>query len=234
MLKKNPYQELEKRIGYRFRRRRLLEGALTHRSFRYEVPGIAEDNQRLEFLGDAVLGFLSGAHLYRAYDNEDEGRLTSFRSQITSGRALAECARELDIGQYMKIGLGEDASGGRVRAKNLADALEALLGAVYLDGGIPAATRVFKKLFIPRLARLEIDMWAGNPKGKLQEYAQRRLKRSPTYAVIRREGPPHETVFTVEVRLEDGTKGRGTGPNKQAAEVKAAAAVLDKIHRRGE
>ena len=133
---KHPYRKLERSIGYSFRKRKLLETALIHRSFRFETEGIDSDNQRLEFLGDAVLGFVAGAFVYKRFASKQEGFLTSLRSQIISGKALAEIATKLKLGEYLQVGKGEAKSGGRCRASTLADALEAVIGAAYLDGGI--------------------------------------------------------------------------------------------------
>ena len=166
---RRPYKELEQQLGYRFRRVGFLKTALMHRSYRFENAGVSEDNQRLEFLGDAVLGCLSAGFLYDKHADHDEGKLTSFRSQITSGKALAECAGGLDLGRFLMIGTGEINSGGRERSSNLADALEAIIGAAYLDGGMKAARKVFNRLFVPMIDRLDGDVWADNPKGKLQE-----------------------------------------------------------------
>jgi ribonuclease-3 len=221
-----PYKELEKALGYRFRDGTRLEQALTHRSYRYEHEDLAFDNQRLEFLGDAVLDFIVAAYVFRRFDEEQEGVLTSVRSQTTSGEALAEIARSIGLGEHLKMGKGEEQCGGRERPSNLADALEAVVGAAFLDGGIRAAQRIMKTLFQAKLDALSGDMWAGNPKGKLQEVCQRTWKSSPVYRMVLREGPAHATVFTVEVLLPDGTSGTGRGRSKQVAQREAARAAL--------
>jgi len=227
--RKNPYRPLEKALGYGFRRRINLEAALTHRSFRFENADVSVDNQRLEFLGDAVLGLLTAAYVYRQHEDRDEGVLTSFRSQTTSGRALARYARAIDLGSFLKIGAGEDQSGGRERASPLADALEAVIGAAFVDGGMRACEKIFKRVFVPRLEALSGDVWAHNPKGKLQEYSQRRWKCGPTYRVLKREGPAHATVFRVEVRIGDGTRAAARGQSKQEAETRAASKLLEHL-----
>jgi ribonuclease III len=226
---KNPYRALEKRLGYRFRRRKMLEAALTHPSFRVESGDDIMDNQRLEFLGDAVLGMAAAAHFYREMSDIDEGKLTSLRSQITRGRALAGLARELGVGAFLRMGRGEEGSGGRDRASNLEDALEAVIGAIYLDGGFKAAQKVFRRVFVPVIEALSDDIWAGNPKGKLQEFSQRRWKESPLYAVLSQEGPPHATTFTVSVTLRDGRSRQGKGRSKQDAERRAARTLLESL-----
>lgn len=227
-LRKNLYKELEGRLGYAFKKKNLLDMALTHRSFRFENEEVNNDNQQLEFLGDAALSLTAADYLYRNMVNEREGVLTSFRSQMTSGKALTMLAKEINLGRYMKMGKGEERSGGGMRASNLEDALESILGAAYLDGGLKAVQKIFKHLFVPTFAGLK-DVWEGNPKGKLQEYAQRRWKKSPQYRIISRSGPPHNTVFKVETVLANGVKGIGTGRSKQEAEAASAADVLSQL-----
>jgi ribonuclease-3 len=203
--------------------------ALTHRSYRFETEGIKDDNQRLEFLGDAVLGFAAAAFLYKKHMGRDEGDLTAYRSQTTSGKALAEVARTIDLGSYLRLGKGERTSGGHRRSSALADALEAVIGAAYLDGGMKAANKIFAKLFVPLLEALSGDVWEDNPKGKLQEVCQRKWRASPAYTVVKKAGPAHASVFTVEVVLGNGMKARGSGPNKRRAEMRAAANALKRV-----
>jgi ribonuclease-3 len=229
ILRRSPYAKLEKVLGYRFRRTSQLEMALLHRSYRFESPDVNADNQRLEFLGDAVLGFLTAAHLFTLHEEHDEGFLTTLRSQVTSGKALAELAAELGVGEYLKMGKGERGSGGHMRESTLADAMESVLGAVYLDGGVKAAQKVFNKVFVPLIDGLSGDVWEGNPKGKLQEVSQRRWRTGPHYHVVRRAGPAHAAMFTVEVTLPDGRQMRGHARNKQGAEAHAAAQALKVI-----
>ncbi len=227
--RKNPYRELERELGYRFRDRSLLEQALVHPSYRYETDGVDADNQRLEFLGDAVLGMLTAAYLYEAHPDKPEGDLTSLRSQVTSGRALAAIGAQMGLGEYLKIGRGEERSGGRTRASNLTDAVEALIGAAWRDGGMKAAEKVIRRLVLPAVAGLESDGAAANPKGRLQELAQARWKQSPVYTLTATEGPAHEACFTVEVRLPDGGCWTGQGQGKRAAETAAARVALENM-----
>jgi len=228
-----PYAALEKDIGYRFRKARLIETALVHRSYRFENPDVTDDNQRLEFLGDAVIGLAVAAYLYETHGDLDEGALTARRSRVTSGKALAVIAAQIDIGPHLKIGKGELRSGGRDRASNLADALEALIGAAYLDGGFRAVGRIFHRLFLPLLAEMDGDVWAENPKGKLQDYCQQRWKQSPAYRFAHVEGPAHAATFTVEVTVGNGIRERGRGPTKRAAETQAALHMLRRLEGRG-
>lgn len=219
---RNPYKQLEKSIGYRFRKRRYLETALTHRSYRYESPDIDGDNQRLEFLGDAVLGLAAAAHLYTVHPDFEEGDLTRTRSRLTNIKALARIAESIQLGSFIRLGRGEQQSGGSERASTLGDALEAILGAAYLDGGPKAAARIFKKLFIPELSHEEEELWKDNPKGALQEFTQRKWKLSPRYRLVREEGPAHSKRFAVEVVINSIVKGTGEGSSKREAEIAAA------------
>ena len=218
---------LERRIGYRFRRRGLLTTALTHPSFVAESDDADESNQRLEFLGDAVLDFLLAGALFDRFPDEPEGVLTSLRSQLSSGRALADRARELDLGACLLMGKGEETSGGRTRSTTLADAIEAVLGAVYVDGGCRAASRVFKRIFRESLDSLTGDVWAHNPKGRLQELIQQRWKEAPVYQLVHKEGPAHAARFHVAVSVNGKRIGKGSGTSKQAAEQRAAASALE-------
>jgi len=226
---KKTYRTLEKRLGYRFRQRQRLETALTHPSFRYEVDGVSVDNQRLEFLGDAALALVAAAHLYEQYPELREGELTKLRSRITSRPALAAIAQEADLGNYLLLGRGEQQSGGQERDSNLADALEAILGAAYLDGSVRAVRRIFETLFVPLLQTMDPAGWTDNPKGALQEYCQRQRKISPRYRITGEEGPPHSREFTVEVSLDGKAIGSGAGPNKRAAEAEAALAAMRQV-----
>lgn len=225
----NIYKELEKRIGYRFRDKSLLERALLHRSFRFEQKNELRDNQRLEFLGDAVLGMATAAYLFKTYEDKLEGDMTSLRSRVTSGKALSEIARKMGIGDFIKMGKGEEKSGGRNRSSNLEDAMEAVIGAAWLDGGTKATDKIFKTVFIPLIKSLSDNVWADNPKGELQEYVQSKGPGVPLYNVVKREGPQHAAVFHVEVEIPDGRKGLGSARNKHGAEALAAADLLKKL-----
>ncbi|MBN1269101.1 MAG: ribonuclease III [Kiritimatiellae bacterium] len=226
---RNPYKPLEAALGYRFRRRARLEMALTHPSYRYEDQTAPDDNQRIEFLGDAVLGLIAAEHLFRRFHEMREGELTKLRSQIASSKALAHIAEKIELGKYLRLGRGEDKSGGAERPSNLADALEAILGAAYLDGGMKAACRIFNKLFAAELDQMHGHLWAANPKGALQEYAQDRWKMSPHYRIVHEDGPAHSKNFTAEVLVNGRVCGSGRGANKRTAEVAAARAALSTL-----
>jgi len=228
-LNKKRYRPLEKKLGYRFKKSNLLAMALTHRSFRFENDGVDTDNQRLEFLGDAILGMIAATHLYRVFEESDEGVLTRLRSRLTSGKMLARIAASLELGQELDIGKGEERTGGRSRPSNLADALESVLGAVYLDGGLKAAEKVFAKLFLPVLDEYRIDAWHDNPKGRLQEVSQQKWRAAPRYRVVEESGPAHERNFVIDVFLNGTVAGRGEGTSKRTAEMNAALSAMKSI-----
>ncbi len=231
---RNPYAKLEKTLGYRFRRRRHLEKALTHRSFRYENDGVDRDNQRLEFLGDAVLGLIAAEHLFTTFSDVQEGELTSLRSAIANSETLARIASRLDLGHYLQFGRGEEKSGGKSRSSNLADCLEAILGAAFLDGGLKAAERIFNRHFLVELEAVMGDAVLTNPKGALQELTQLRWKTSPRYKIVTEEGPAHDRTFTAEVSIDGQVFGTGVGASKQAAETIAASHALPIVETREE
>lgn len=228
-------QPVETSLGYRFRDPSLLRLALTHRSYRFEHPQETGDNQRLEFLGDAVLQLLVAEWAYRRLQNQPEGALTILRSRLVSTTALAAAARELGLGAHLRLGRGEAADGGAERDALLADVLEAVIAAVYLDAGLARARTVLKRVLGPRLDLLDVDPWSDNPKGRLQQLAQQRMGAQPSYRTLDQDGPPHRRHFRVEVVIESdpaaGTVWRadGTGPSKQAAQVAAARAMLARI-----
>ena len=224
---------LERKLGYTFRNRSLLELALIHPSYRFETHGTTGDNQRLEFLGDAALSLLTAAYIYREFEDKEEGCLTALRSRVTSGRALAKMGHSIGLGAKLCMGRGEEKSGGRRRASNLADAFEAVVGAAYLDGGCDAVEKIFAKLFVPELELGTDDFWADNPKGFLQDVAQRVMRSGPRYRVAREDGPSHERVYTVDVSVNGEVVGSGTGANKRAAEASAAAAAIAALRARG-
>jgi ribonuclease-3 len=217
------FQSLEKRIQYRFKNKALLEMALTHPSFRYEDAATEQDNQRLEFLGDAVLGLLAADVLTEKNPLANEGELTKLKSSITSGAALASAARELGLGEHLRLGKGESASGGSDRDSNLEDALEALLGAVWLDGGLKAAQKFFDRNIFQCLENAGPAI--ENPKGMLQEYAQKKGYPVPVYEVLEESGPDHARHFRVEVTVSTYAY-RGEGSSRREAEKMAAQAAV--------
>jgi ribonuclease-3 len=227
----SPWRALERALGYRFRRRELLEEALVHPSYRHEAKDVAFDNQRLEFLGDAALGLAVAAQLYARYPDMAEGELTRLRSVLTQRHTLATVAQELDLGAWLKLGRGEQLSGGSRKASNLADAFEAVLGAAYLDGGLKAVQGILDQCLssmvdcLPRLAA------ADNAKGALQEHCQQVHRQNPHYELTGEEGPPHARIYTVEVRLGAKPLGVGVGSNKRAAEQEAAEKAMERLRK---
>lgn len=212
-------------FGHAFADPALLETALTHPSFAEENPGAAH-NQRLEFLGDAVLGFLLADRVYRDGADRPEGELTRRRAAVASGAALAAKAREIGLGSALRLGRGEAATGGADRASNLEDAMEAVFGAVYLDGGLAAARAALEALFARELAALPtLGEWSANPRGELQALAQARFGAQPDYGPVAVSGPAHAPVFEASVSA-GGRSATGRGTSKHAAQAAAAAALL--------
>ncbi|MEO8440161.1 MAG: ribonuclease III [Spartobacteria bacterium] len=217
---------LEERIGYKFQNPRLLTEALTHPSLIHEKRGPQFDNQRLEFLGDAVLQLVITEHLFARYSEAGEGRLTTRRSRLVSRESLKVRAAALDLGQHLLMGRGEDASGGRQRDSTLGDAFEALLGAIYLDSDLETVRRFILAEMKDDLERLEEEPLEVNPKGQLQELLQAISPRSPVYELLSQEGREHERIFQVRVVWENLPLGEGSGRSKKQAESAAALAAL--------
>lgn len=222
---------LEKVLGHRFKKRELLVAALTHPSYRHESGGEgSDDNQRLEFLGDAVIGLLAAEHLYDDSQEMREGEMTKLRSVLTNRTGLASVGEAWELGPLLRMGKGEAGSGGAFRDSNLADAVEAVLGAVFVDGGIKAARKLYERHFAPRLeTQVGKNPDESNPKGRLQEYTQRLWQENPEYRIVEERGPAHgrEYVATVWVHGEEFASGLGAG--KRAAEAAAAREALGKL-----
>jgi ribonuclease-3 len=220
------FPELESRIGYTFGDPDLLRRSLTHPSLLQENDE-KEHNQRLEFLGDAVLGMVIAELLFSTFPEEREGHLTRARSILVRGRQLASLAREIDLNQHLRVSEAEEAAGGRERESILEDAFEALIGAVYLDGGLPAARSVVQQVYGSLTDRLEMAEAGINPKGRLQERLQPEVpSEAIDYRVVDASGPDHRKSFTIELWILERLAGRGQGPSKKAAEEAAAAEAL--------
>lgn len=217
---------LEERIGYKFRNPLLLAEALTHPSLRHETHRSHFDNQRLEFLGDAVLQLVITEHLYGHFHAEAEGKLTKLRSRLVSREALAVHAAAMDLGSYLMMGRGEEASGGRVRNSTLADAFEALVGAIYLDSDLATVRRFILEQAAGELAQVVQEPTDINPKGHLQELLQAISPRSPVYELISQTGPEHQKTFIVRAVWEGIALGEGTGRSKKQAETAAALEAM--------
>jgi ribonuclease-3 len=221
----------EDTLRLRFNDKSLLLRALTHPSYLNENPeeGL-EDNERLEFLGDAVLDFVSGEWLYHHFPEASEGRLTRLRAALVRTETLARFARESNLGAALRLGHGEEDSGGRQRDGNLCGAFEALVGALYLDQGIEAVRAFVEPLFEPALRAITEADQDKDPKSLLQEWSQAHLGVTPVYETTATRGPDHAKEFTVTVYLGDKSYGEGTGYSKQAAAQKAALQALHSIH----
>ena len=226
--------DLEQRLGITFQDKSLLQRALTHRSYLNEHPDFPfEDNERLEFLGDAVIDFLSGEYLYHRFPELPEGPLTSLRSTLVRGETLAGFAQDLELGQYLLMGYGEAESGGRERPTVLADAFEALAGAIYLDQGLEALHRFFQPFMEEKVADALRDEADKDPKSRLQELAQSQMHYTPRYLTTSESGPDHAKEFTVQVTIGNVAYGQGTGHSKQSAAQAAAQAALERIEAAG-
>ena len=217
---------LEARIKYKFRNSLLLAEALTHPSLGHETMRHHFDNQRLEFLGDAVLQLIFTEYLFDQYPTLSEGHLTKIRARIVSRDGLRALAERLDIGRYLMMGRGEEASGGRDRPSTLADAYEALVGAVYLDSDFVTARRIVLTEARELIEDLDIDPPESNPKGRLQELLQAISPRSPTYPIIEQSGPEHLKLFVAKIQWEGCELGKGEGRSKKEAETAAARDAL--------
>lgn len=222
------FSKLENQINIEFKNPGLLQSALTHRSYLNENRSyFLAHNERLEFLGDAVLELVTTEYLYRNFENP-EGELTNLRSALVNYRLLAEIARELGIEDYILLSRGEAKDTGRARQVILANALEAVIGAIYLDQGMAAGKSFVEKFILAKLPQLMRERAYLDPKSSLQELIQDRLAITPTYRVLSEVGPDHAKAFTVGVYIDDRLIGQGIGPSKQDAEVEAAKDALAK------
>ncbi len=221
---------LQQTLEVSFKDAALLEQALVHSSYLNENPGLAlTSNERLEFLGDAVLGLIVAEKLYRDYPRFSEGTMTKLRAALVRRETLARIAKTIRLGDYLYLGKGEEAGGGRIKPANLASGLEAVIAAVFLDQG-PANARDF----ILRLLNAELEKAVSQGTGvdyksELQQLTQSREQKTPVYQVIEATGPDHSKTFTVEVKLGEAVLGRGTGTSKKTAETKAARSALERF-----
>ena len=219
---------LEQRIKYKFRNSLLLAEALTHPSLGHETQRHHFDNQRLEFLGDAVLQLIFTEYLFDQFSTLSEGQLTKIRARIVSREGLRILAERIGVGKYLMMGRGEEASGGRERASTLSDAFEALIGAMYLDSDFVTVRRIVLTEARELLEDLEVDPPDNNPKGRLQELLQAISPVSPTYPIIDQSGPEHQKRFVAKIVWEGRELGSGEGRSKKEAETAAARDALGK------
>jgi ribonuclease-3 len=221
--------DLAARLGLKFANLHLLVRALTHRSYVNENPSAVEDNERLEFLGDAVLDFVVGAWVYNHFPEMQEGDLTRMRSALVRTDTLAEFARQLDLGPALRLGRGELASGGRLRDNLLCATFEATIGAMYLDAGIPTVETFIEPLLTAFSNKVISQVDYYDPKSTLQEWAQANKLGTPRYSTVSASGPDHARVFTVEVHIDGHVRGQGEGTSKQVAAQNAAHAALESL-----
>lgn len=224
--------EIQRRLDYRFRQPRLLLEALTHKSYLNEVRGANEsDNERLEFLGDAVLDLVVSEYLVNAFPEAAEGELSKLRARLVSEKTLSRVAQRIGLGEPLRLGRGETKTEGRSKPSILADALEAVFAGVYLDGGLEAASTCVKTAFRDELDSCDRSLAKGDFKTDLQELCQRDFELLPQYRTIRATGPDHEKLFEVEILIRGEHYGVGTGKSKKEAEQMAAQQALEQLRR---
>ncbi|MFZ2447144.1 MAG: ribonuclease III [Syntrophobacteraceae bacterium] len=233
MLQEIDLEKLQDELGYRFRDRELLFRSLVHRSYAYENADVASDNETLEFLGDSVLGLAISHILLERFPDYDEGELSRLRSSIVNERELAHIASSVNLGDYLLLGKGEELSGGRQKPSLLANALEALLAAVYLDGGLDSAVRLVKKMFYDYLDNREeeylLKALDKDYKTQLQEITQARLKLTPSYFLESEAGPDHNKTFHMRVAIGKRVLAHGSGKSKKEAQQEAARMAMEQI-----
>lgn len=218
--------ELERILGYRFTDLRLLQKALVHSSFAFEQSQAGKNNETLEFLGDAVLDLVIGHILYRKYAHMREGELTRLRAALVNETHLAEMARQIELGRFLFLGKGEDASHGRNKSSILSCAFEAVMGAVFEDAGYETVRTLVTRLFVPAIEGKKEEMLIADAKSRLQELLQEQHNEGPTYRLDREDGPSHQKLFTISVLFRDEVLGTGEARSKKEAEQRAAAAAL--------
>ncbi len=225
-------QQLQERIGYRFRDLRLLQLSLIHSSFAFERLDDGRHNETQEFLGDAVLDLTVGSILFARFPEMREGKLTRIRSALVNENGLAERAREIDLGKYLLLGKGENASHGRDKPSILSCAYEALIGALYLDGGYDQALAFVRRFFEPHIDRHQEQLVSADAKSALQELLQERFNEGPEYVVVDEEGPAHARLFSIAVQFQGEELGTGMASSKKEAEQQAARVALAHLRRR--
>lgn len=225
----NNLLDLEQKLNIEFKDKELLRTAFTHRSFINENVEIKEHNERLEFLGDAVLEIIISEYLFNKYPLLREGELTAYRSAIVKMETLAEISGELDFGNHILMSKGEEMTGGRARPYILANTFEAFLGAYFIDQGIEACKRFLSSVFFDKISTIIRDKDYIDSKSKLQEITQEKFKEIPVYKVIKEEGPDHDKTFTIQVMVKSKILGTGSGKSKQYAQQEAAKNAINEL-----
>jgi len=224
------WNDCQKNLGISFHQESLLEQAFVHSSYLNENPSFAHpSNERLEFLGDSILNFIIAEKLYKEFPKLPEGKLTEIRASLVCRDTLAELASSLKLGDWLLLGQGEEANGGRTKASNLANAMEALLGALYLDQGLAKARRFILRQLKSELKKIKTGKTTPNYKALVQELIQRQKKLTPVYHLVEATGPDHNKQFTAEILVKGEALGKGTGKSKKAAESQAARAAWEKL-----
>ncbi len=223
----NEFEKFEQRIGYTFKDKNLLKTALTHSSYANEKKGNVQSYERLEFLGDSILGFVTAEYLYKTYPNLPEGRLTKSRASLVCERSLCEFSKELGVGEFLFLSHGERHSGGRERPSILADVFEATIAAIYLDSGDLETAKKFILRFIAPAAKKQTDKPFKDYKTILQEIIQQNPQEKLEYVVVSETGPDHDKHFKIEVHLNNNIIGRGGGKSKKGAQQQAAREALE-------
>lgn len=224
------WNDCQKNLGISFHQESLLEQAFVHSSYFNENPGFAHpSNERLEFLGDSILNFIIAEKLYKEFTKLPEGKLTEIRASLVCRDTLAGLASSLKLGDWLLLGQGEEANGGRTKASNLANAMEALIGALYLDQGLDKARRFILRQLKPELEKIKAGKTTPNYKTLVQEFIQGQKRPTPIYRLVEASGPDHSKQFTAEILVEGESLGRGTGKSKKSAESQAARAAWKKL-----
>lgn len=223
---KEMLSEFEVLLGYRFTDLRLLQIALIHSSFAFEQAEACRNNERLEFLGDAVLDLVVGYILLKSFPEMNEGELTRFRAALVNETHLAKMARQIELGRFLYLGKGEEASSGRNKSSILSCGYEAVAGAIFEDGGYDSVTECVERFFLPSLMEKKEELLIADAKSRLQELLQEKYNEAPHYRLDAEDGPSHQKLFTVAVVFREEVLGRGTAGSKKEAEQKAAAVAL--------
>lgn len=225
---------LQNRIKVKFKEKSLLNNSLVHRSYVNESGnGKIDDNERLEYLGDSVLGLIINEYIYNRFYDYPEGDLAKIKSAVVSETTLAKIARELNLGSFLLMGKGEELSGGRDRTSILANSFEALIGAVYLDSGLKNCRKFVLSLLKKDIERIDSMTYLRDPKTTLQEYVQKKYRERPVYEVVEETGPDHRKEFIVRLMIDGKEAARGKGSSKRKAEMYAAETVLKNINEKG-